>query len=45
VFDDAGRVFPVFNAADSALCVGLGLILLLELTGRRRDGTRVRRQP
>ena len=42
VFDDAGRVFPVFNVADSALCVGLGLILLLELTGRRRDGTRVR---
>jgi signal peptidase II len=43
VFDDGGRVFPVFNAADSALCVGLGLILLLEMTGRHRDGTQARR--
>lgn len=38
VFDPVGRVFPVFNAADSALCVGVGLAILLELTGRRRDG-------
>ena len=44
VFDDAGRVFPVFNVADSALTIGLGLALLLELTGRRRDGTRARIQ-
>lgn len=41
VFDPDGRGFPVFNAADSALCVGVGLAVLLELTGRRRDGTRV----
>jgi signal peptidase II len=43
VFDDAGRVFPVFNVADSALCVGVALAVLLELTGRRVDGTRTRR--
>lgn len=41
VFDAAGRAFPVFNAADSALTVGVVLAVLLELTGRRRDGTRV----
>jgi signal peptidase II len=41
VFDNAGRVFPVFNVADSALCCGVVLAILLELTGRRRDGTRV----
>jgi signal peptidase II len=41
VFDDRGQVFPVFNAADSALCVGVVLIILLELTGRLRDGTRL----
>lgn len=40
VFDDAGQKFPVFNAADSALTCGVVLIVLLELTGRRRDGTR-----
>jgi signal peptidase II len=40
VFDDAGQKFPVFNAADSALTCGVALIILLELTGRRRDGTR-----
>jgi signal peptidase II len=44
VFDDAGRVFPVFNAADSALTIGLCLILLLELTGRHRDGSRIRKE-
>lgn len=41
VFDPAGQGFPVFNAADSALCVGVGIAVLLEVTGRRRDGTRV----
>lgn len=40
VLDDGGHVFPVFNAADSALFVGVVLLVLLELTGRRRDGTR-----
>jgi signal peptidase II len=41
VFSDDGHVFPIFNAADSALCCGVALAILLELTGRRRDGTRV----
>jgi signal peptidase II len=43
VFDDGGQVFPVFNVADSALCIGVALAVLLELTGRRVDGTRARR--
>ncbi len=38
VFDPAGQVFPVFNVADSALCIGVVLAVLLELTGRRVDG-------
>ena len=42
LFDDAGRVWPVFNLADSALVVGLSMVASLELTGRRRDGTRTR---
>jgi len=42
VFSTDGHVFPIFNAADSALCCGVVLAILLELTGRRRDGTRVR---
>jgi signal peptidase II len=37
-------VFPVFNLADSALVVGVGIAVLLELTGRRRDGTRATAQ-
>jgi signal peptidase II len=41
VFDAHGRVFPVFNAADAALTIGVALIILLELTGRQRDGTRL----
>jgi signal peptidase II len=41
VFDPYGRVFPVFNAADSALVIGVAFAVWLELTGRRRDGTRV----
>jgi signal peptidase II len=38
--DDHGGHFPVFNIADSALTVGVILAVLLEFTGRRRDGTR-----
>lgn len=34
------RVWPVFNLADSALVVGVCLAVLLELQGRRVDGTR-----
>jgi signal peptidase II len=40
LFDDHGGHWPVFNLADSSLVVGVLLAVLLELTGRRRDGTR-----
>jgi signal peptidase II len=43
LFDPYGRVWPVFNLADSALVTGVSLAVLLELTGRQRDGTRVGR--
>lgn len=39
--DDHAGHFPVFNIADSALTVGVALAILLEFTGRRRDGVRV----
>jgi len=45
LFGPDGRHFAIFNLADSMLCVGIGLAILLELTGRRRDGTRTRRKP
>ncbi|MFY1637537.1 signal peptidase II [Solwaraspora sp. WMMB335] len=41
VFHPRGQVFPIFNAADSALVVGVALAVLLELTGRQRDGRRL----
>jgi signal peptidase II len=41
LFDPYGQVWPVFNLADSALFAGVALAVWLELTGRRRDGTRV----
>jgi signal peptidase II len=41
LFAPDGSVWPVFNIADSALVIGVVLAVLLELTGRRRDGTRV----
>jgi signal peptidase II len=47
LFDPAGRVFPpgaIFNIADSALFCGVVLALVLEFTGRRRDGTRTPRE-
>jgi signal peptidase II len=40
LFDDHGGHWPVFNLADSSLVAGVLLAVLLELTGRRRDGTR-----
>ena len=40
LFDPYGQVWPVFNLADSALVAGVILAVLLELTGRQRDGTR-----
>ena len=42
LFDPYGQVWPVFNLADSALVCGVSLAVLLELTGRQRDGTRQR---
>jgi signal peptidase II len=43
LFDEAGRVWPIFNVADSSLFCGVALVLLLEFTGRGRDGTRPRK--
>lgn len=41
VFGPYGEYFPVFNLADSSLVCGVCLAVLLELTGRQRDGSRV----
>jgi signal peptidase II len=41
VFGPYGEKFAVFNVADSCLSVGVALAILLELTGRQRDGSRV----
>ncbi|WP_399343654.1 signal peptidase II [Umezawaea sp. Da 62-37] len=40
LFDPYGRVWPVFNLADSAICVGGALIVLMALLQRDYDGTR-----
>jgi len=45
LFDPYGQVWPIFNLADSALVSGVVLAVLLELTGRQRDGTRLRPRP
>jgi len=42
MFSPTGSGFAIFNLADSALVCGVILAVLLELTGRHRDGTRVR---
>jgi len=44
VFGPNGEHFAVFNLADAMLCVGVGLAIVLELAGLRRDGTRVPRE-
>ena len=44
LFDAEGRVFAIFNTADTALTCGVVWAILLELTGRQRDGSRLRRQ-
>jgi signal peptidase II len=38
--DPYDPVWPVFNLADSALCCGVAILVVLEFTGRRLDGTR-----
>ncbi|SCL37434.1 signal peptidase II [Micromonospora rhizosphaerae] len=45
LFDPYGQVWPVFNLADSALVCGVTLAVLLELTGRQRDGSRAGAEP
>jgi signal peptidase II len=40
LFTPYGRGFAIFNIADSCLTVGVALAVLLELTGRQRDGSR-----
>ncbi len=42
LLSDRGAGFAIFNLADSALVCGVVLAVLLELTGRHRDGSRVR---
>ena len=44
LFGPYGQSWPVFNLADSSLVCGVMLAVLLELTGRQRDG-RARREP
>jgi signal peptidase II len=39
VFAPHGDVWPVFNVADSAICVGGVVIVLLSLLGREYDGS------
>jgi signal peptidase II len=41
VFGPYGEHFAVFNIADSCLTVGVVLAVLLELSGRQRDGSRL----
>jgi signal peptidase II len=43
VFDDSGGAWPIFNVADSSLFCGVALVLVLEFSGRSRDGTRLRK--
>jgi signal peptidase II len=39
VFGPNGDVWPVFNVADSAICVGGALIVLMAMLGRDYDGS------
>jgi signal peptidase II len=40
LFAPYGHGFAIFNIADSCLTIGVALAVLLELTGRQRDGSR-----
>jgi signal peptidase II len=42
VLEPDGLAWPVFNVADSAICTGGALLVLLALLGRELDGTRSR---
>jgi signal peptidase II len=42
VFAPYGKVFPVFNVADSAITVGGALLVLLAIMGRDYNGSRAR---
>ncbi len=42
LFGPNAEHWPIFNLADSALSCGVVLAVVLEMAGRRRDGTRVR---
>jgi len=44
LFNPYGQRFPIFNVADMALTFGVILAILLEFTGRMRDGTRATAQ-
>jgi signal peptidase II len=43
LFGPYAEYFAVFNVADACLSVGVVLAVLLELTGRQRDGSRLSR--
>ena len=45
LFAPDGRVWPVFNLADSSIVSGGVLLVLLALLGRELDGTRSARKP
>jgi signal peptidase II len=44
VFGPNGDHWPIFNLADSALTCGVVLAVILELTGKRRDGAPAQRR-
>jgi signal peptidase II len=45
LFDDGGRVWPVFNVADACLVTGVCLLVLLVFRGIQPDGTRAGTTP
>jgi signal peptidase II len=45
LFAPDGRIWPVFNVADSSIVSGGVLLVLLALLGRELDGTRTSRKP
>jgi signal peptidase II len=42
LFAPDGNVWPVFNVADSSICLGGALLVVLALAGRELDGTSTR---